>query len=177
MDNYQEIIATARENVKKYEKNSEVAQISFMAIDAFEEIKKIKILNDENLKKIIDVLICHGSGAIELGIKLLGELVEEYPQINDEMRTLENSKSGHIRKVAITALYDDRFSYDLSLELVKKALNDKSAKVREFAVDRAFVRALNPLLPDLMERVKIEENKTVLDSLNYVISIMEQQVK
>jgi hypothetical protein len=121
-------------------------------------------------------LISHHIRPREIGVTLIGELVQYFPQIYDVVRDLAISSSGQKRFAAICALYDDRFDYDFTVEIVRKAINDRSVKVREFAVDRAYTRALNPLLPDLIERTKIEENKTILRYLNNVIEVMEQQV-
>jgi hypothetical protein len=159
-----------REHVAKSERNPQAAQLSLAAIDSFEKVMISRQLLDGDLSKMLSAARSRHLGPYYIGTELLLTMLSEFPQITDIWRDLAISKLAHERWVAISVIRDDRIPFDLAKELIQRAINDKSAKVRLFAVEGVLVRNILSLIPDLEKRAKAENNRKVFQSLEWVLS-------
>ena len=172
MDALREYCFQLREHVANSERNLDSAQISLDAISSYEIIMKTKLLSEENLLKIMDSAKSRYLGSYYIGTSLVLALLKDFPRIEVAWRELADSSSAHERWVAISIVRDERIHYNFALELVKHAINDKSLKVRLFAIECIYIRDLSSLLPDLKKRAEVENNMKVLQSIEWLMSRM-----
>ncbi len=162
-------------HVDETEKDPGAAKLSRSAIHSFENVMTTQKLTEEDLSSIVLAAKSRHLGPYYVGTGLLLTLQTRYPSIQDIWRNLSKSNLAHERWVAISVIPDERIPYDLAEELVKQAINDKSSKVRTFAVDDVLVRYIQSLLPELRQRLKVEEDKKLVDHINWVLSTMEPE--
>ncbi|GIK10542.1 MAG: hypothetical protein HND45_04910 [Chloroflexi bacterium] len=174
MENIDDYCRWLREVVANSEKNPDDADLSYRAIDGFEEAMKSRMLVDVDLDKITIAAKCRRVGPREIGRELLLAMLDDFPQIESTWRNLSISSLAHERWLAVSAIQDERISFDLAKELAEKALDDKSSKVRLCAVDRVFVRYIESLLPAIKNREKVEKDRKVLQYIHWVLNHMEQ---
>ncbi len=162
-------------HVNETEKDSDAANISRSAIRSFENIMAMQKLMEEDLSSIVLAAKSRHLGPYYIGTELLLTLQTKFPSIKEIWHTLSKSNLAHERWVAISVIRDGRIPNDLAEELVQQAINDKSSKVRSFAVEGVLVRDIQSLLPELKQRLKLERDKKVVDRIDWVLSIMEQE--
>jgi hypothetical protein len=162
-----------REHVAKSERVPEVSQISFRAIDCFEKVMKSRSFSEDGIHDIILAAKSRRLGPYYVGTELLLELSKEFPDVEKIWRDLIESPLAHERWVAISAVRDERMPFNVALDLVQKGINDKSSKVRSFAIEDVHILYLKPLLPELKKMAEIEKNAKVLRIIEFVISHTE----
>jgi len=162
-----------REHVAKSERVPEVSQTSFRAIDCFEKVMESRSFSEDGIHDIILAAKSRRLGPFYIGTELLHALSKEFPDVEKIWRSLAESPLAHERWVAITAVRDQRMPFDWALDLVQKTINDKSSKVRSFAIENVYTLHLTPLLPAVKKRAEIEKDEKVKQTIEFVISHME----
>ena len=87
------------------------------------------------------------------------------------MRELLNSTKANERFSIVTAL-KSCVPKSLLREMIRQALNDKSARVREMAASRADSLELEELVPDLQSRLALEEHPRVKKTLEFSVAML-----
>ncbi|PKO12524.1 MAG: hypothetical protein CVU39_23865 [Chloroflexi bacterium HGW-Chloroflexi-10] len=149
-------------------------KLSHQAINVYQKAAISGILEKEDLDQILLAARNKHLGPFYIGTDLLTELFNRFPIIENEWRILANSNLSHERWAAITSLNDERIPIKFVEELVSKAINDKSARVRFFAVERIYSRKLFSLIPELKQRLEIEKNEKVIEHLKWVLRMLER---
>jgi hypothetical protein len=162
-----------REHVAISERVPEVSQTSFRAIDCFEKVMESRSFSEDGIHDIIVAAKSQRLVSYYIGTELLLELINKFPAVEIIWRNMIESPIAHERWVAITAVRDERMPFDLALDLVQKTINDKSSKVRSFAIEDVYTLNLRSLLPELKKRADIEKNTKVMQTIEFVISHME----
>ncbi len=173
MDKFREYCLQLREHVSKSENNPEAARISIEAISNFERVMETNVLLEENLLNIMAAAKSRNQGPYYIGTNLILNLLKDFPEVQKDWRKLAVSSSAYERWVAISICRDERITFNFAMELVQRAINDKSSKVRLFAIECIFTRCLNQLLPELKKRAQVEKNNKVIQYIEWVISRME----
>lgn len=161
-----------RSYISTTEKNAEVQKLSLHIVDIFEKAMKTRKLLPDELNEIIKAMAGKKMRPFYVGSELLISLFPEFPDVEIQWRKLANSPIAHERWVAITMLNDLRIPDEFAFELIKSALDDKSPKVRKFAVDRIYPRRFVSLISDLEERMKLEQNEKVRQSIQWMLNVL-----
>ncbi len=174
MDDIDGYFQKLQKHVKDTERDADLAKVSYAALDSYQKSMKSKRLLEGDLKKIILAATSRHLGPYYIGTYLLLAMYNQFPEIEAVWRSLANSEVAYERWVAISVMRDERFPVDLVRELVENALNDKSSKVRAFAVELVLVRQLESLLPEVKRRATLEKDRKVIREIDWVLASMGQ---
>ncbi len=175
--NIEEIINSKKDWINSFvePRYPELAAPFRMAINAYERIISKNKIDPDDLKTITDII---RSPRIILwlnGTELLADLTIDYPEARNEVAILAKDPKARIRFNAVLSVIAGT-PKEFGLEILKNALVDKSARVREKAADWAFRNCFWELLPELEQACETEENKTTRFTMEYCIGKMKEEV-
>lgn len=135
------------------------------SLDALERIRAQERIDPPDLDPLVDLLRSSRRPLYENGADLLRELTAERAEVRDVVAELARDNKAHVRFNAILCL-SDLTPREFSVTILRQALSDSSARVRQKAADWALRLKLGELVPDL-ERASLHEkqaaNKKTID--------------
>lgn len=173
MNNNNDLSRKLREHVDVSDYNLEAKKTSNRAIDMYEGLRSWDTVTAEKLDPILSAMKSRYSGPYFIGTELFLSLINQYPALMEILEILISSKSAHDRWVAISLVRDERIPDDLALSLIRAGINDKSAKVRLFAIESVYTRSFFSLVDDLVIMAKKEKNPSALECIEWVINRMK----
>ncbi len=159
-----------REYVRVRQRNRQDALLSLAAIRAGQKADLAGSITNEALTKILSAAISTHLGPFYVGTDLLARLFSRFPEVRAAWKGLACSPVSHERWVAVTALADHRVPKTFAERIVRRALHDKSPKVRFWAVERVFTRELRSLIPELRALAVRERNNKVASHIRWVLA-------
>lgn len=134
------------------------------AIDAYERRRKRGQVAEHDLAHIVVAASAPQKLVFDIACKLLADLAEDFEEARDAFRRMSRDGKADARFHAVAYL-DLRFPEPLRTEIIGRALEDRSAKVRKKGIERAEQFDLKQFLPQLEEMQERETNSGVLASL------------
>lgn len=127
------------------------------ALDALERIRIQERTDPADLRSLVDLLRSPRRPLYENGADLIRELTADRAEVRDAVAELASDKKAHVRFNAILCL-SDVTPPEFSVMILRQALLDGSARVRQKVADWALRLKLAELTPDL-ERASLKEKR------------------
>ncbi len=172
---YHSIIEQWRQSVRIDQKNGADRALSDQALDGFERLTARTTFTSEELQPILSAAKSKHLAPMYVGMDLLTALIK-HQVVRDEWLKMAHSDQSHERWAAVTMLFDSRIPKSFAYQVVKKALTDRSIRVRIFAAERALSRTLTKLLPNMKAQLLRGTNPKVADELQWCVDLLEYSV-
>lgn len=166
------IIDDSKSVISHYKKilpvpDSKLLNKIIVTMNAWSNFVKTQTLNNKDKEIFIDALQSKNEYLwFELGIRL-SKLIPNNSEIQEMFLNVFNSTKIQAR-FNIVALSKD-FPKTFAENILLKAIKDKSNKVRMKVADIILTRQEKDLLPILKKHLEQEDNKMVIDSINFTI--------
>jgi hypothetical protein len=145
--------------------------LAHAALNAFSAARRRKRVSATDLESLVAAASSPHKLVFETGCKLLRELAKTKKEAQECFLTMARSKSSTARFHAVAYL-GLHLPEPLRTEIVRLALRDSSAKVRQMAIDRAESFKFVSLLPQLQALQRTETDKTVQQTLALCIPLL-----
>lgn len=157
--------------VDKRRDKPETKALAYAALDAYERIKNREFITLEDIEPIATAARCKYLCAWDIGTGFLVLLAKKHPAAQDAIRAIINSPKANERWQILAALQLD-LPKSFCLEIIQKALKDKSKHVRSFAVSACDRLDLSELLPQLDNLFEVETDPSHKAGIKSIISMM-----
>lgn len=143
--------------------------MALATIDAYEACDQA--VAEANLRLLVIAASSPHKLVFETGCNLLVRLAIRHFEAQQCILQMARDKNGTARFHAVAYL-EEELPESLRREIVQIALSDRSAKVRQKAVERAEEFKFKELLPQLVEMQRSETNERVKESLAMHVPIL-----
>ena len=141
------------------------------AIDAFDAIEERKCVSSELLAPIVEAASGPRTPLWENAIDLLGRLTGQYGEARDAVVAMAQYPRSHVRLNAICCLKKSTPT-EMTLQLLREALRDKSARVRWKAADKAVSLRLREIVPELAQADRVEKHGRAKSEISFSLSML-----
>lgn len=145
--------------------------LAIAAIDAYEYCSQASTLTSGDLAPLVAAAASAHKLVFETGASLLAALAETRVEAQQSFRQLSECRGVTARFHAVAYL-SSRMPESLRLEIVTRALTDKSPRVREKGIEQAEQFGFKQLLPHLEEMERCENHGGVLASLQLHLPLL-----
>jgi hypothetical protein len=144
------------------------------AMDAFEALEHRKTIRADDLAPIIEAARSPHMVAWDIGMHFLCRLAAAHDVAREAMRNLGAYRKSGVRSNLILVLHD-RLPKEFCIEMIRRALTDKSKRVRGLAADQARILILHELLPDLTRRADHEVEPKLKFAMKWAIALIRDR--
>lgn len=141
------------------------------ALDAFDKIQSDGCVEAQLLAPIVEAAESHRRPLYELAAGLLLELTANHVEARDAVTRMASDKKSQVRFNAVICLGSDT-PRDYSVGLVRQALADKSAKVRQKAADWAQRLRMTETVIDLERALAMESNTATKQTIAFSLPLL-----
>ena len=138
------------------------------AIDAFDAVQSGHKVSEARIVPLVAAASSERVPLYENATNLLGRLIPAHEIARRAVARMAKDSQAHVRFNAVLCIPESNPGL-FGRDIVREALVDSSARVREKAADWASRCRMRDLLPDLRERLKAETNEKVRRGLAYSI--------
>jgi hypothetical protein len=142
------------------------------AIKAFDTIRQKRRASPELLAPIVTAASSPRVPLFDTGTTFLSELTRRFAEARDEVAAMADHPRSHVRFNAILCLSEST-PLPLKFQVVRRALQDKSASVREKAADMAGLLRLREVVPDLEAAAVRERNTKVKETIEFELKLLQ----
>ena len=141
------------------------------AIDAYAQARDAASVTAAQVEPLVFAAKSRFTRVWETAMELLVPLAPKHAVVRDAMREMLNSKKVNERFNVVASLMAC-VPKSLSMEVIRRALNDKGSRVREKATEAADHLFLNELLPDLERRLAFEGSPGAKKALEFHVAML-----
>lgn len=141
------------------------------AIDAYDSIHDDQIVTAETLRPIIDAASSSRRPLYENVTGLLGELTERFPEARDAVEKMSVDRRSHVRFNAILCLRKATPA-SFAILMLRRALRDKSAVVRQKAADWSGRLRMREIVDDLEAALRMEKHPKTRDTIEFDLRLL-----
>lgn len=141
------------------------------AIDAYDSIQQAGTTSEDTLRPIIEAACSSRRPLYENVTGLLGALAEQFTAARDAVEKMSIDRRSQVRLNAILCL-TKAMPASFSMRLLRQALCDKSAVVREKAADWAGRLRMRQLVPDLEAAFRAEKRAATRDTIEFEMRLL-----
>ena len=163
---------TEVEAVDRATSNQEYRELCYRVIDAVLEIREKGQVRPENLDAFAEAVECSYEWVFSSGGRRLSECSYFVPEAGQRLLDLMSSPKWRVRLNTV-AIMDYRPREDILLLVLRKGLEDQSAKVRKLAVGKILGLKLLQLLGAMETRSGVEKDAETLEYLNQTINWLQ----
>ncbi len=145
--------------------------IALAAVDAYEFCESVTDPKEIDIKPIVEAACSRHKVALDTGCRLLVHLAAEKSLAQDCLLKMSMNKNSTARFNAC-AYINNSLPEKLRLEIVRRALNDRSAIVRHKGVVQAEVFKFMCFMPQLQEMYLNEQSKDIRRFLDVHIRLL-----
>jgi hypothetical protein len=149
----------------------ELEQPLLAAIDRYDAIGETAKISPDLLKPIVEAASSQRRPLYENVTTLLGQLTEHYQEARDAVAAMSVDSRSLVRFNAILCLGSST-PLAFVLELLRRGLHDKSARVRQKASDWAGRLRLRDVVPDLESALPGERNSKTKETMSFVLRLL-----
>ncbi|MEM8866588.1 MAG: hypothetical protein AAGF31_13685 [Planctomycetota bacterium] len=152
-------------------RDPELVQPIRNALDAFGKIQSDGRVDAELLAPIVEAAESHRRPMYEMAAGLLQSLTAEHAEARESVTRMASDKKSQVRFNAVICLGSDT-PRDYSVGLVRQALADKSAKVRQKAADWAQRLRMTEIVVDLERALATESNTATKQTIEFSLPLL-----
>lgn len=141
------------------------------ALDAFDKIQSDGCVDAQLLTPIVEAAESHRRPLYETAAGLLQELTADHVEVRDAVTRMASDKKSQVRFNAVICLGSDT-PRDYSVGLVRQAIADKSAKVRQKAADWAQRLRMTETVIDLERALATESNTATKQTIAFSLPLL-----
>lgn len=167
-------VSSYREWLRERREDRPKKLLAERAMDTFEALEHRKTIGADDLTPIIEAARSPYIVAWDIGMHFLCRLAAAHDVARDAMRNLMAYGKSQVRVNLIGVLHD-RLPKEFCIEIIRRALTDKSKRVRDVAADRARVLILHELLPDLTRRAEDEVEPKMKFAMNWAVALIRDR--
>jgi len=142
-------------------------QIAHEALDTYEKLVGHDAIERHELGPIVIAAMCPYRVAYDIGTEMLVRLASSNVTAQDVIREIVFNSHKVSERFRIIANLSHGLSREYTVELIRKALNDKGNRVREKAAEVADSLELKELLPDLDKRLLSENHPSAKRAIEF----------
>jgi hypothetical protein len=144
------------------------------ALDAFDAIQRAGRADAERLMPIVEAAQSHRRPLYDMAVGLLQELTADFAEARESVARMASDKRSQVRFNAVISL-GARTPRDFSGEVIRQALRDKSAKVRQKAADWAQRRGMAEIVPDLAAALAVESHAATKETMEFNLPLLRDR--
>ena len=141
------------------------------ALNVFRRLRKKKTVSASDVAPIVHAASSKFVAVWDIGTSCLNALAKKHAGARDAMRAMVSSPDANVRFQLVSSL-ESELPKTLSKEILRKALADKSQRVRRAAIRVADRLRLKALLPDLQEQLGTERDSATRSDLEWAIAML-----
>ena len=130
------------------------------ACRAYERMRQADSISPADLKTLVEAASSSRGPLYEQATTFLARLTAQHSEAREAVKQMLHDSQWHVRFNAILSVCSST-PRDFAVQVVREALNDRSARVREKAADWALRLEMREVVPDLEEQAKLESGKAI----------------
>jgi hypothetical protein len=138
---------------------------------AFNAIEKRKRITAKLLAPIVEAASNPRASLFKNAIELLAKLADQYLEAQEAVLAMVRDPHWNVRFNAICCL-EKPTPLAMTLQMLRKGLRDRSAKVRWKAADRALYLGVRELVPELERADAFEKHEAAKTEISYSLSLL-----
>lgn len=158
-----------RETIRKRDPDLEEPLLA--AIDAYDAICETARISPELLRPIVEAASSSRIPLYDTATTFLSKLTDRFPEVCDAVKAMFEAPRSHVRFNAILCLGSST-PPNLTFELLRRGLRDKSVRVRWKAADRAGRLRLRDLVPELEKALVIEKDSKASRTIHLELRLL-----
>jgi hypothetical protein len=162
-----------RDWIHSAEPDAAKRRLALEALDAFDRSANAGKLAPADLAAITEAACSRHRRVWDIGTDMLMRVACKWCEGQAATRQILNSAPANAR-FQITAAITGDLPQPFATEIIRLALHDKSARVRDKAAEACGRLKLKELLPDLERRLTVERDTTVRESLEFFIAMLRE---
>ena len=141
-------------------------------LNVFDALVSGSAISSQTLPMLVDAASDRRANVYEISTEFLGELAERDVNALEMIRNMLTSKHAHVRHNAILCL-SSGIDSNISAEIIREGLGDKSSFVRRKAADWAHRLLLRDVSSDLSKALEAESNAETSDVMRDALKAIQ----
>jgi hypothetical protein len=141
------------------------------ALGAYYRIKRSGHVGKRELDPILRCAYSSRTWLFGTAAEILSDLTSRHQEARDAVRKMTADGQSRVRYTAVICL-GRRTPRAFTAELLRKALRDKSSRVRGKAADWILLRDLNGFVPDLQEALITERHEETKQTIDFSLRLL-----